>query len=180
MLVKPFGDDLSWDVQRQLVNTYFKVKEIVNEELSPELQVLQGILNQLKRNEMENRERDRQIALAQRTAEKAVKTTEKIKDEFIQPFENWRDDVNRKVCQISRNSGIPYQQLFSDMYKELERAGFDLTQRQKNKRARMVAQGCAKKEIERETTKLAIIDGDKKAKKIFENIVSRYAVKYIA
>ena len=28
MLVKSFTDDLSWDVQRQLVNSYFKVKEI--------------------------------------------------------------------------------------------------------------------------------------------------------
>ena len=46
MLVKPFGDDLSWDTQRQLVNTYFKVKKIVNEELSPELQALQGMIVQ--------------------------------------------------------------------------------------------------------------------------------------
>lgn len=28
MLVKSFTDDLSWDVQRELVNTYFKVKEL--------------------------------------------------------------------------------------------------------------------------------------------------------
>ena len=28
MLVKSFTDDLSWDIQRQLVNTYFKVKEL--------------------------------------------------------------------------------------------------------------------------------------------------------
>lgn len=27
MLVKPFTDDLSWDVQRRLVNSYFKVKD---------------------------------------------------------------------------------------------------------------------------------------------------------
>ena len=31
MLNKVFEDDLSWDVQRQLVNTYFKAKEMANE-----------------------------------------------------------------------------------------------------------------------------------------------------
>ena len=30
MLVKSFTDDLAWDVQRQLVNGYFKTKETVN------------------------------------------------------------------------------------------------------------------------------------------------------
>lgn len=30
MITKVFDDDLSWQVQRQLVNTYFKVKEIAN------------------------------------------------------------------------------------------------------------------------------------------------------
>ena len=40
MLVKPFSDDLSWTVQRQLVNGYFKTRKIVNEELSPETQLI--------------------------------------------------------------------------------------------------------------------------------------------
>ena len=30
MIVKSFTDDLSWDVQRQLVNGYFKAKEVAN------------------------------------------------------------------------------------------------------------------------------------------------------
>mgnify|MGYP002672552302 CR=1 FL=1 len=30
MLVKSFTDDLSWDVQRELVNTYFRVKDVVS------------------------------------------------------------------------------------------------------------------------------------------------------
>lgn len=32
MLVKSFTDDLAWDVQRQLVNTYFKTKKIVKQQ----------------------------------------------------------------------------------------------------------------------------------------------------
>ncbi|MER2529742.1 MAG: ORF6N domain-containing protein [Candidatus Competibacter denitrificans] len=31
MLTKPFGDDLSWQIQRQLVKLYFRVKEVVEQ-----------------------------------------------------------------------------------------------------------------------------------------------------
>lgn len=47
MLVKSFTDDLAWEVQRKLVSSYFNVHQIVNEQLSPELQMLQGLLGQM-------------------------------------------------------------------------------------------------------------------------------------
>lgn len=180
MLVKSFTDDLAWAVQRKLVDSYFRVKKTVNEELSPQTQLLLQLAQSIAEKELQDKERDRQIAIAKETAEKAVETTEKIKGEFIQTFDNWRDDINKKVRQISQNSGISYQELFSEMYRELERSGYDLVQRQRNKRNRMEAQGCTKTSIDRETTKISIIEDDKKAKKIFGDIVARYAVKYIA
>lgn len=180
MLVKSFTDDLAWAVQRKLVDSYFRVKKTVNEELSPQTQLLLQLAQSIAEKELQDKERDRQIAIAKETAEKAVETTEKIKGEFIQTFDNWRDDINKKVRQISQNSGISYQELFSEMYRELERSGYDLAQRQRNKRNRMETQGCTKTSIDRETTKIAIIEDDKKAKKIFGDIVARYAVKYIA
>lgn len=149
--------------------------------MSQNLKFLQGILNQMVQKELEDKERDRQIALAKQTAEKAVQTTEKIKDEFVQEFGNWRNDVNSKVREIAINSEIPYQTLFSEIYSELERrAGCDLSARQRNKRARMVNNGSRKSDIEKETTKIAIVEEDKKLKQIFDDIVRRYAVKYIA
>lgn len=181
MLVKPFGDDLSWSVQRQLVSTYFKVKQIVGEEFSPELQVLQGIIDQMKQKELADKERDRQIALAQETASKAVETTEKMKDVLISPFDNWREDINKKVNQISHVSGIPHQGLFTTLYEDLERtARCDLSVRQRNKRNRMESAGCTKTEIQKETTKIAVIEDDARLKQIFEDIVRKYGAKYIA
>lgn len=150
------------------------------DELSPQMQLLMQMVNNMAEKELADKERDRQIALAQETAEKAVETTEKIKEEFTTPFENWRDDINRKVRQIAKNSEIPYQQLFSQMYEELERNGYNLAQRQRNKRARMMEAGCKKTDIDRETSKIAVIEEDKKAKRIFGDIVARYAVKYIS
>lgn len=181
MLVKSLTDDLSWKVQRNLVSSYFRIKEVVNQEVSPELQMLQGLLNQMVKKELEDKERDRLIAEAQATANRAVETNERIKEEFITPFDNWRDDVNSKIREIAVKAGIPYQNLFGEMYRELEsKAGCDLATRQRNKQERMRNSGCRKTDIDKETTKIAIIGDDKKLKQIFDDIVRRYAVKYVA
>lgn len=177
---KSLNTDRAWEVYDKLVDFYFCTKEMVNTELSPQMQLLMQMVNTMVQKELADKERDRQIALAQETAEKAVETTEKIKEEFTNPFENWRDDINRKVRQIAKNSGMTYQQLFSQMYEELERNGYNLAQRQKNKRARMMEAGCKRTDIDRETSKIAVIEEDKKAKRIFGDIVARYAVKYIS
>lgn len=85
MLVKSFTDDLAWEVQRKLVSSYFNVHQSVNDQLSPELQALQGLLNQMVQKELADKERDRQIAKAQDTAQKAIETTEHIK-EAVKPL----------------------------------------------------------------------------------------------
>lgn len=60
MLVKSFTDDLAWEVQRKLVSSYFNVHQSVNDQLSPELQALQGLLNQMvQKNLLTRRETDR-------------------------------------------------------------------------------------------------------------------------
>lgn len=181
MLVKSFTDDLAWDVQRKLVGSYFRVKEAVNTELSPQLQMLQGILNQMVQKELADKERDRQIAEVKETAQKAVETAERMKDELTSPFDNWRDDINKKVRKISNESQKPYQQLFTEMYSDLERnARCDLSTRQRNKRERMERSGCTKSEIQKETTKIAVIEDDARLKQIFEDIVRKYSMRYIA
>lgn len=181
MLVKSFTDDLAWDVQRKLVSSYFKVKELASEELSPQMQLIMQMVNNMAQKELADKERDRQIALAQETAEKAVETTERMKDEIISPFDNWRDDINRKVRQISKASGIPYEGLFTSMYGDLEQiARCDLSTRQRNKRDRMEKAGCTKSDIKRETTKIAVIEDNARLKQIFEDIVRKYGMKYLA
>ena len=108
-------------------------------------------------------------------------TTERMKEEFIQPFDNWRDDINRKVRKISQESGIPYQKLFYDMYSDLEQtARCVLSTRQRNKKNRMERSGSTKSDVQKETTKIAVIEDDARLKQIFEDIVRKYSMKYIA
>ncbi len=153
-----------------------KMKELAvdRQELSPQMQMLYGMLDQMAQTE-------RQAKEAKQIAQKAVETTERIKEEIVSPFDNWRDDINSKVREIAIKAKMSYQQLFTEMYKELEnKAGCDLSTRQRNKRERMIGNGCRKTDIDRETTKIAVIGDDKRLKQIFDDIVRRYAIKYVA
>ena len=178
MLVKSFTDDLAWTVQRQLVNGYFKVRTVVNENLSPGLQIIQGLLDQMIQKELEDKERDRQIALANKTAEKAIEAAENIKEAVMPVFDNWREEITKKIRRIQNACGSDFKTLNTEMYKELERrAGCDLNTRLRNKQNRMYDMGCTKTAINN-VRKLDCIEEDKKLREIFSKIVSEYEIKY--
>ena len=180
MLVKSFTDNLAWDVQRQLVNGYFKTREKVKRALSPELQMLQGLLSQMVEKELADKERDRQILLAKETADKAVATTENIKEAVKPVFDNWRSEINLKFNRIQKCAGAEFRMLRTEMYQEFERrAGCDLSTRLRNKRNRMQEKGCTKTTINA-LNKMDIIDDDKKLREIFSKIVTEYEIKYCA
>lgn len=180
MLVKSFTDDLAWDVQRQLVNGYFKTKGTVKRALSPELQMLQGLLSQMVEKELADKERDRQILIAKETADKAVATTESIKEAVKPVFDNWRSEINSKFNRIQKGAGAEFKMLRTEMYTELERrAVCDLNTRLRNKRKRMAENGCTKTEIN-SLNKMDVIDDDKKLREIFSKIVTEYEIKYCA
>lgn len=179
MLVKPFSDDLSWDVQRQLVNGYFKVRKLA-EDLSPQMKLLYGLCDQLAQAEREAKEAKQIADSAKETAQKAVETTENIKEAVKPVFDNWREEVNKKFNRIQRNADKPFNTLRVEMYSELERrAGCDLATRLRNKKQRMSESGCTKKEIN-DYNRMDIIEEDKKLREIFSKIVSEYEIKYCA
>lgn len=180
MLVKSFTDDLAWEVQRQLVNGYFKVKEAVNTALSPELQMLQGLLSQMVQKELADKERDKQIAIAQETAKKAIETTNSIKEAVKPVLDNWRDEINVKFNRIQKSASTPFNLLRTEMYCELERrAGCDLSTRLRNRKQRMTDNGCTKTEINK-LNRMDVIEEDKKLREIFTKIVSEYEIEYCA
>ena len=180
MLVKSFTDDLAWDVQRQFVSSYFKRNGIVGGELSPELQMLQGLLNQMVQKELADKERDNQIALANETAQKAAETAENIKEAVNPITDNWHEEINSKFNRIQRGSDKPFNILRTEMYCELERrAGCDLGTRLRNKQSRMKDSGRTKTEINN-LNKMDIIEEDKRLKEIFSKIVLEYEIRYCA
>ena len=171
ILVKPFSDDLSWDVQRQLVNGYFKVRTIVNDELSPATKLMLQMANQIAESELKSIE-------AKKLAERAIEATENIKEAVKPVFDNWREEINKKIRRIQNICGSDFKSLTTEMYKELERrAGCDLGTRLRNKQNKMYDRGCTKTQINN-TRKIDCIEEDKRLREIFSKIVSEYEIRY--
>ena len=140
--------------------------------------MLQGLLGQMVQKELADKERDKMIAKAQDTAQKAIDTTEHIKEAVKPVLDNWRSEINAKFNRIQKNADKQFSALRTEMYTELEeRAGCDLSTRLRNKRNRMQESGCTKTEINN-LNKMDIIEEDKKLREIFSKIVSEYEIQY--
>lgn len=176
MLVKSFTDELSWDVQRQLVNGYFRANQMqsVLADLSPQLQALIQMETRQKQLEAKQAQQDTAIAdLGQRL----TNTCEVI----ALDKNSWRKDTQHLIAKIATATGDGcgnIRQVYEEIYKAVEsRAGVALNIRLTNKRNRMAGEGMCRSKIEK-LNKVDIIAEDKKLIEIYVAIVKELAVKY--
>lgn len=151
-----------------------KQKAIDVSQLSPQLRLMNMLVESMNKAEIEQKKQAEQIA-------KVETTVNNMKEIFIEPIGDWKNDINAKVREISVKSGIDYQTLYGQLYGELEMTAYcSLKRLQDNKVARMEKAGNTKTAIKVATTKIAVIYDKPQLKAIFENIVKRYAMKYCA
>lgn len=151
-----------------------KQKTIDVSQLSPQLRLMNMLVESMSKAEIEQKKQAEQIA-------KVETTVNNMKEIFIEPIGDWKNDINAKVREISVKSGIDYQTLYGQLYGELEMtAHCSLKRLQDNKVTRMEKAGNTKTAIKVATTKIAVIYDKPQLKAIFENIVKRYAMKYCA
>lgn len=178
MIVKSFTDDWAWEVQRRLVKTYFRAKELAAERPKP------MSTNDLFELQVKiNREYENKINALEERAESADRKISTITDVFAAPptdEEHWRDVMNRKVRTMCEEYGLNYHTTIGEMYAELERrAHVNLSVRQKNLRERMRLGGA--KYAQREAvSKLVVISQDAKLRYIYEAIVREKAAQLAA
>lgn len=171
MIVKSFHDDLAWDVQRALVNNYFRAKTDAEnfQKLSPTLQMFYQLF--------------RASANLELRMEKGFAETNKRIDDIgnvikIDPH-NWRYDCRRLIYGIAKKrGGFQYVKVvYNEVYKLLEtRAGVNLSARLNHRLERMTATGATKAEKER-LNKQDVIASDKKLIEIYTAIVKEKAIK---
>lgn len=157
-----------------IVEERVKQKAIDVSQLSPQLRLMNMLVESMNKAEIEQKKQAEQIA-------KVETTVNNMKEIFTEPIGDWKNDINAKVREISIKSGIDYQALYNQLYGELEMtAHCSLKRLQDNKVARMEKAGNTKTAIKAATTKIAVIYDKPQLKAIFENIVKRYAMKYCA
>lgn len=173
---KSLNTDIAWEVYDRLIETYFTVKKelIDKKQLSPQLQLMNMLVENMNRTELEQKRQAEQIS-------RVEQTVGNIKEIFTQPIGDWKVEINARVREISIKSNIDYQTLYNQLYGELETtAHCSLKRLQDNKKNRMEKEGNTKTAIKNETTKIAIIFEKPQLKAIFENIVKKYAMSYCA
>lgn len=167
MLVKSFTDDLAWKVQRELVNSYFRVEQMRTafSDLSPQLQLLINI---------ETRQREQEKALAAMN-----NRIDNMKEVISLDVHSWRKDAQHLISKIANvNGGFDsMKDIYNEIYRLVEeRAGVSLSTRLTNKRRRMADEGICKSKRDK-LTKIDIIADDKKLIEIYIAIVKEKAVK---
>jgi hypothetical protein len=139
LLVKPFTDELAWTVQRQLIKTYFKAKEIItpsNVEVVPTAQQLPTTIEDIlllaigNMKDMKNRVED----LEQKNQKLSLVVDNEIilirhqKSEIQQAVDRRQGELNREGYNSVHFQGI-YKTLKNHFdvpgYAEIKRSDFD-------------------------------------------------------
>lgn len=155
-----------------VVEERVKQTAIDRTQLSPQLQLMNMLVESMNKAELEQKRQAQQI-------EQVQTTVDNMKEIFTQPIGDWRNEINARIREISIKSGIDYQTLYNELYGRLETiAHCSLKRLQDNKTARMEKAGNTKTAIREGTTKIAIIYEKPQLKAIFEDIVKRYAMAY--
>lgn len=170
MLVKSFTDDLAWEVQRELINGYFR-KSVQNEwdQASPDLKFAYSLL----KSQLDLQLQTQEIAHNLDTTNRRI---DRISDIIkIDPI-GWRYDCRKILYSIANKRG-GFQhvgEVYTEVYSVLEhRAGVNLKVRLKHRLERLGATQAEHKNLSRQD----IIAADKKLIQIYIAIVKEMAIK---
>ena len=165
MLVKSFTDDLAWKVQRQLVNTYFRAKEVAQQ--AKPMTAMQMLELQVQVNK-ELSDRIDVLENNQKRIAEACSVPAVGRDE-------WQENMKKYLSGLCEEYSMSYPVMYDDLYGALERkVGCDLDRRQSNMRKRLKDAGATYKERQ-SVSKLTVIAKDPSLTGVFEGIVQRYA-----
>lgn len=168
MLVKSLTDDLAWKVQRELVNNYFRGRQLAGKlnDLSPELQVLINL-------ELRQRELERSIS-------NTKQEIQDMRDVIKLDTTSWREDTTNLINKMALASGgyDHIRAIREESYKLLDqRMGVALKIRLTNKRRRMADEGVSRSKRSR-LNYLDVIADDKKLIEGYVALVKEMAIKH--
>lgn len=154
-------------ITSEVIPSIRKTGEYKVKTLSPQLQLMQGLLDQMAEQEQR--------------LQGVENFCNNVKEVMATPIADWKSEINSHIRKIAKTSGIDYRALYTELYIELEkRAKCDLTRLSANKEKRLVEQGKTATYIEDACKKIQIISDNTRLKEIFNAIVKEYLIKYCA
>lgn len=134
--------------------------------LSPQLQFLISMEQNVKQIEQRQQQTEQQVTV--------------IKETFLQHDESWRNMIKGMLNGAAYRSGTSYRDIRTESYRLLEERGkCQLNIRLKNLQDRLADAGATKTKIN-ETNRMDVIESDPRLKEIYTNIVKELAIGTLA
>lgn len=140
--------------------------EIDTSQLSPELQMVQGLFNSIARQELATKKLESKV--------------EGIREVVALNTVDWRKDSRQLINKIAQSRGGfgAYKEVHNEIYTEVERrGGYMLSTRLTNKRRRLADEGASKSKRDK-LTKVDVIADDKRLIEIYVAVVKEFAIKH--
>lgn len=134
--------------------------------LSPELQMVQGLINSQAKQELATKKLESKV--------------DGISDIVSLNVTDWRKQTNSLIRAMAKTQGGygAYKEIGGNIYAETDRrAGADLNRRLQNLRSRMALEGASKSKVAK-TNRLDVLEEDKRLKEIYLAVVKDFAIKY--
>ena len=156
MISKVFDDDIAWDVQRRLVNSYFRAKEATSQD--PTLMAMQMITETMKLMQQD----------ISSIKEKQTQTQKQIPKKS---FSRWTSKMFPKYQLLMDYFGIDRKELYHNLFLELQNLypDIDLTQMQDDY--------CFENNLDSCFT-MDVIEHNKELRILFENMVENLLDRY--
>ena len=156
MISKVFDDDIAWDVQRKLVNSYFRTKEITSQD--PTLLAMQMITETMK-------------LMQQDISSIKEQQTQTQKQISKKSFSRWTSKMFPKYQLLMDYFGIDRKELYHNLFLELQNLypDIDLTQMQDDY--------CFENNLDSCFT-MDVIEHNKELRILFENMVDSLLDRY--
>lgn len=156
MISKVFDDDIAWDVQRKLVNSYFRAKEITSQD--PTLMAMQMITETMKLMQQD----------ISSIKEKQTQTQKQIPKKS---FSRWTSKMFPKYQLLMDYFGIDRKELYHNLFLELQNLYPDTDL------AQMQDDYCFKNNLDSCFT-MDVIEHNKELRILFENMVENLLDRY--
>lgn len=159
MISKVFDDDIAWDVQRKLVNTYFRAKETVSQD--PTFLAMQMLAETMKLMQQDISTIKEQQAQAQKQMPK-------------RSFSRWTSKMFPKYQLLMEHFNIDRKELYHNLFLELQNLypDIDLVQMQEDYCFENGLENCYTTDV---------IEHNKELRTLFEhmvdNLLDRYKLK---
>lgn len=156
MISKVFNDDIAWDVQRKLVNSYFRVKELVSQD--PTIIAMQMITETMKLMQQDISTIKEQQLQSQKQITK-------------KPFSRWTSKMFPKYQLLMDYFDIDRKELYHNLFLELQNIypDIDLSQMQDDY--------CFENGLDSCFT-MDVIEHNKELRALFEHMVNDLLIRY--